>query len=71
MRPSDNLSKITSNWSNQGKRYDGPVRDTSNYIKIAFTDAKGFRATALVPPEQADAKFQSLLEREAKPIRLQ
>ena len=65
------MRTLSDNWINKvDKTYSGPVRDTSNYVKIAYTDAKGFRVTALVPPEEAEAKFNSFLERGAKPIRL-
>lgn len=60
--------RASTNWK-QGitKPYDGPVKDETGYVEIAYTGSFGKREKVIVSPERVEAKFQSLLERGLNP----
>ncbi len=64
------MNKLPStNWINKvEKTYKGPVKDTSNDVRIAYIGSYGKQEYTLVPPNRVEAKIKSLTEQGRKPI---
>ena len=62
------MRTLSNNWINKKtKTYEGPIKDETGYVEIAYTGSFGKREKVIVSPDRVEIKFQSLLERGLNP----